>query len=916
MSTRIPWDKYETAILIDAAVSVINQTNKQREAVKEVSLALRKKAVLSGISIDEIYRNENGITMQMNIIIGLLNNRPSGLHNASKLFHEMVELYKSNYEEYLIVLDEARMMIKDNNDFKERFINYLEKHHCSNINDVIESLSFVDEFAVSPNLLGHSIFISLTNKTIKLIENKIIKNKFFEIKYKSQMDRILNSVRELKNYVVEELSDNRFINTEDTGIQDFNVLKYDFKNHDSLSFTQPISASFEKTSITNVSSWRQVYIELLRLIYKKYPDALVSAADFFSCSSGVPLIGREAYFHEYRVPGEISEGLYSELNRSANDLMFNLKRIIVACDINFSSVIITYRKKDDNEQILSCNSINNVPDENKEQHDENITNDTLNIRLKSMAKVYDDPSVFSIERIKEMLGVPIEVEQLRKILNDSSFVFEVESDIYSFSNSKSVKEIEKEPVYDRDSIIRVLMLRYQNGMRFDSIDLENYRETFSDIIGDTLSYSDEELEKILRNCGVVYKERLFPAEGIVNSVAKEKLLEYIENNIADGKRVLYYKAILEDLSDVFSYCYNLSEPEMLKPYLEYVCESDKYYFYSDYLSADENAKIDPKSEIEDYLLSVGKPLSYDEIYEGLSHISKDIIYNSIKTNPLIILNEKEHYYHYNIFEFSYEDSDKISKYIDEEIEEDGYSIWTHVFSKIQDTMPLFIENNAYLSSLGIRNAISRKLAGRFNFDGEVVSHFGHALNMSDVYRLYGEHHAPFSDIDIYEFSKMVSNGCIYFDALSETCVRVSKSLFVPKTDVAFDIEATDKAISTYLTTGYMLVKDIDSFLVFPNVGYEWNEYLLESYLLFYSSKYALLNNGRSLNNVAGAVISKNGGFSNFADVCSDILANSECSLTKQNSLNFLAEMNLITRKSYSKIESVISIAKRIRNRKV
>ncbi len=258
----------------------------------------------------------------------------------------------------------------------------------------------------------------------------------------------------------------------------------------------------------------------------------------------------------------------------------------------------------------------------------------------------------------------------------------------------------------------------------------------------------------------------------------------------------------------------------------------------------------------------------------------------------------------------------ISKYIDEEIEEEGYSIWAHVFSKIQETMPLFIENNAYLSPLGIRNAISRKLAGRFNFDGEVVSHFGYSLNMSDVYRLYGEHHAPFSDIDIYEFSKMVSNGVIYFDALSETCVRVSKNLFVPKTDVAFDIEATDKAISTYLTTGYMLVKDIDSFLVFPNVGYEWNEYLLESYLLFYSSKYALLNNGRSLNNVAGAVISKNGEFSNFADVCADILANSECLLTKQNSLNFLAEMNMITRKSYSKIESVISIAKQIRNRKV
>ena len=230
-------------------------------------------------------------------------------------------------------------------------------------------------------------------------------------------------------------------------------------------------------------------------------------------------------------------------------------------------------------------------------------------------------------------------------------------------------------------------------------------------------------------------------------------------------------------------------------------------------------------------------------------------------------------------------------------------------------MPIFIENNVYLSSLGIRNAVARKLAGRFHFDGEVICHRDESLSMADVYRLYGEHHTPFSDDDLYNFSKQVSSGLIYFDSLSETAVRINRNLFISKNNIDFDIEATDNAISTYLETGYMFIKDIDSFLVFPNVGYEWNEFLLESYLMYFSLKFALCNNGRSLNNVAGAVVRRGSGYDDFFDVCADALAKSGCILTKENALDYLGEVNLLTRRSYKKIDSVLVKAKQIRNRK-
>ena len=65
-----------------------------------------------------------------------------------------------------------------------------------------------------------------------------------------------------------------------------------------------------------------------------------------------------------------------------------------------------------------------------------------------------------------------------------------------------------------------------------------------------------------------------------------------------------------------------------------------------------------------------------------------------------------------------------------------------------------------------------------------------------------------------------------------------------------------KFIESFMSKDYIRIREIDSFLAFPSVGYEWNEYMLESFLISYSKKFALLNNGQSLHNVAGAIVKK------------------------------------------------------------
>ena len=65
MSIRIPWDKYEAALLLEYCIKIENKEISMAEAISVVSQLLRNRAIRNGLEIDDVFRNQNGIVMQM-----------------------------------------------------------------------------------------------------------------------------------------------------------------------------------------------------------------------------------------------------------------------------------------------------------------------------------------------------------------------------------------------------------------------------------------------------------------------------------------------------------------------------------------------------------------------------------------------------------------------------------------------------------------------------------------------------------------------------------------------------------------------------------------------------------------------------------------------------------------------------------
>ena len=115
MAIRVLWDEKETAVLVDYYMRFVRSEISRSQAVQGASAELRDLAVRNGIPIDEKFRNESGIAMQMVKIEDYYTGQKKRLRKAPQVFYDVVDMYTNDYKTFKNLLKEAREA-KENND--------------------------------------------------------------------------------------------------------------------------------------------------------------------------------------------------------------------------------------------------------------------------------------------------------------------------------------------------------------------------------------------------------------------------------------------------------------------------------------------------------------------------------------------------------------------------------------------------------------------------------------------------------------------------------------------------------------------------------------------------------------------------------------------------------------------------------
>ena len=984
MPRQAPFTEHEAALLLDAYLKTLSGEKGRMESVRECSMQLRQIALNARIEIDDIYRNVNGISFQMASMESAYKGHTIR-KSATRLFTEMVFLYRNDAARYQQLLKEAKDMASTKIDNEAVFMAWLA-HNVSGgqLSGLYLAFQEIEQQAKKVKTVRTSLYENLDPSSVKKIKADIESSKIFKFTHKRQWGRITSALNYLLQFANQKATGMKSQETVQTVVpetvreqeiapaldkngcvlpeentasaqdaplepEQSNVTTtVDFCRISSLAFSKPVSLSYFG-EVKPESSWKGLYVDACKSLFEDYPDVFERLKEESLHGSGKTWIVDEEHLQLLAVPKKLEDGLFVETNRSASDLVKNLKWLLDECSVDYENVVIAYTGKDEKkiELVPVSEAKASFPKkryhrQDKEdfyhwlQEEQHMAEGTC----RSYVSAIRSAERFAKERGLDSVRLYTSNVQEAQATADALFAHEgflrYNNDQHNRFRAAIIKLLAfygsdwspagtaprvseprtvKRPEISIDLALytTILVEHFPKGYRLESaLDMKRFRRYYEELTGGVLDLDQVQVETAIRGCGIVYDGKLYMPQTMLSEEMKEQILSFIDRCFEEGKSAVYYEAIFHEFSEELL-DHNIYNAEMLKAYLAHYV-SDMYYVGRSYLAVEEQAEVDPIDEVRQCLKQYDVPVQTEKLCESLSHIAEDRVRFILGSNGEFVRNSKGAYFHADSLDLTEEELENIAAIIDSAIEEHEFISGNELYNAIRIKYPYTFEKNAAFSVIGWRDALKYKFGDRFSFVGNIISRAGTSLSMSDIFAEYGKGRQCFSLDELEQFADSIGTT-IYFDSLYTNAARISHQWFVAKESIQFSVLETDRVLDRFCDGSYIPISAVTEFAVLPEASFPWTEYLLEQYVAFFSEKFYLMHGNYNKNCAVGAIVRKTRHFETFDELVIDILAHSDIQLRKKEVLDYLAENGYIARRSYTNIEALIITARAMRNQK-
>lgn len=345
MAIRIPWDKYEAALLLDYCIKVENKMLSRDEAISTVSQHLRRRAIVAGYEIDDVFRNENGISMQYSAMRNCYLGKKNGL-TISKLFYEIVAMQRDNPDAFYQILQEESETMETS--IWQEFLQWIQEKYPERIKTTLSSLMMVNALGRKSRLLKAPLGDISNSEEIDELANTIITSPstlgFHSKKNASSASHALRLYAEFLHECNANTVENTEVNPEGSFVVDIDVpivesesLTVDFNEIQSYAHTKPVSCTYKGRCIKQ-SGWNAIFHALVQAIYIDY-KGIFPVGQSLSSSSRVDTGSSDGMIY----PKEIAEGVYLECNVNATGVINKLRSLMDICGVEYSDIKIKYR---------------------------------------------------------------------------------------------------------------------------------------------------------------------------------------------------------------------------------------------------------------------------------------------------------------------------------------------------------------------------------------------------------------------------------------------------------------------------------------------------------------------------------------------------------------------------------------------
>jgi hypothetical protein len=196
------WDKFEAAILLKAYIDSRKRGEPLTKYIKQVSNDLRQMALNRGLIIDDIYRNINGISLQM-YNMGMAYRGLPGKKHYSMIFKEVTNMYHSDRKAFEHILAEAREMIEKKAANQIEFLKQLAANDSQEeIAAYKSSYKEIERFFTKIGTLKQPLLETTDIETLDNIKRMIKASTAFALIHGEDREKLLEAL----DYYIEFLS--------------------------------------------------------------------------------------------------------------------------------------------------------------------------------------------------------------------------------------------------------------------------------------------------------------------------------------------------------------------------------------------------------------------------------------------------------------------------------------------------------------------------------------------------------------------------------------------------------------------------------------------------------------------------------------------------------------------------------------
>lgn len=459
----------------------------------------------------------------------------------------------------------------------------------------------------------------------------------------------------------------------------------------------------------------------------------------------------------------------------------------------------------------------------------------------------------------------------------------------------------------------ILQRHYAYGYRINSsIELNRFKN-FAEMDGVVLPDSDERIKAEIRNVGYLIEDKVY--------IISDEILSYLSMELCklyeEGHRVFFYECIFSRYQD-FMEENHISSEDMLKEILKQsnkrvLAEYKGMYFAKNYVSFQGQTTENEAVTGEIIRCWGNTPVrESDSFSEELPYIPEDLIKRYLSMGRKFAWVSEGVYVLVDRLIISQQEEKDIYDYVWNACEINGFASISEI--------PLgnLIEENYELTFVGLLAAIYNKvLFGDFYLNGKIITKEKSDLDVVALVKVFlNDKQTCTFDMANQKVTELAGGKYRYmaYHALYDSLVRIDKDNYVDDSMVVFNIDDIDRILADIIADrGFIAVKEVTTFALFPVCNYAWNHYLLESYCYRFSVKYSLRY--RMLNDKNAGIIAEKTISDGYDDILAKAVARADVPLQPEIVGKYLVDTGYTAKKRFAGLENVIEKAALIREEK-